>query len=325
MNPSKKIELIVSKSDAGSRLDKYLQQNLPQYSRSFFQKLINNTMVEIDGNIEKSSYKVDYNQKITLNIPQPELTNITPENIQLGIIYEDKHLVVVNKPPGMIVHPGAGVQKGTLVNALLYHCKDLSGVAGRLRPGIVHRLDKNTSGLLIVAKNDISHYHLVQQISERAVSRIYTALVWHNVISDKGKIESNINRSKKDRKLFTVANKGKKAVTFYEVIKRYRIFSFLRIQLQTGRTHQIRIHLNHIHHPVFGDPEYHGRQKQLGQIGKNEDKRFAKKLLEIMPRQALHAHELKFIHPVTKKRMEFSCEEPEDIKFVLKKLDEHKK
>ncbi len=321
MPSSKKISLQVSASDTGIRLDKFLQQQLPRYSRSFFRKLIDREQVTIHGRVVKASYPVSEGEQVDLVIPPPEQTEIIPQNIPLDILFDDEAVLVVNKPPGLVVHPGAGVRQGTLVNALMYHCTDLSGVGGRLRPGIVHRLDKNTSGLLVVAKNDEAHLTLSRQFADKSIRREYLALVWKILAEDRGTINTFVNRSKRDRTMFSVAAQGKKAVTHFRVAVRYGFLTLLKVQLETGRTHQIRIHLNHIHHPVFGDPDYHGRLKQLGQLEGQSDRSLAKKLLGIMPRQALHAHRLEFIHPLHDRKMEFQAPLPGDFQQVLNELE----
>ncbi len=220
------------------------------------------------------------------------------------------------------MHPGAGVRSGTLVNALLHHCRNLSGVGGRLRPGIVHRLDKNTSGVLVVAKDDESHYALQRQFSEKKVRRIYKALVWGILPEAKGEITTYLNRSKRDRKKFVVAREGKEAITTFEVITYYEFLTFVKVQLKTGRTHQIRVHFNYIHHPIFGDPEYSGRIKQLASLSRQEYRTIAQQLLKILPYQALHATLLGFEHPVTHQWMEFEVPIPPPFREVLDFLEE---
>lgn len=315
------LEYTVNRDEEALRVDKFLYNQLPRYSRTFFQKLIDNGQVTVNGASVKSSFKVSSGDVIRLEIPPPVETGIEAENIPLKIIYQDKDIIVIDKPAGMVVHPGAGVKSGTLVNALLYHCKDLSGIGGRLRPGIVHRLDKNTSGVLVVAKNDQAHIHLAKQLQERSMGREYTALVWHNLPDDQGEIDTTLNRSKKDRKKFTVTRQGRRAVTHFRVIRRFGFLTLMRIRLETGRTHQIRVHLNHIHHPVFGDPDYNGRTKQLSQVGKQSDRLLAKELLGNIDRQALHAGYLKLMHPSSGELLEFESPLPDDISTVLNKLN----
>ena len=246
--------------------------------------------------------------------------HLQAEDIPLDIVYEDEYLLVVNKPAGLVVHPGAGNRSGTMVNALLHHCRDLSTINGTLRPGIVHRLDKNTSGLLVVAKTDAIHLQLVRQFETRDITRIYQAVVWGNFRVKEGEIESLINRSKRDRQKMTVVkNHGKWALTTYKVLQSYNYFSLVELVLKTGRTHQIRVHLNHIHHPVFGDPDYNGRQNQLSQLPLSVRAK-AIDLLRIINRQALHAQKLSFIHPHIQQRMDFVSILPPDIKRLLAEL-----
>jgi 23S rRNA pseudouridine1911/1915/1917 synthase len=246
-----------------------------------------------------------------------------PQDIHLDIIYEDSDIIVINKPAGLIVHPGAGIRSGTMVNALLHHCKDLSGVGGRLRPGIVHRLDKNTSGLIVAAKNDNAHLKLSGQLQVKSMLRKYCSLVWFPVSESEGKIETYLARSKRNRKLFVVSEIGKKAITHFRVLKNFSFLSLLELQLETGRTHQIRSHLNYIHHPVFGDPDYNGRLKQLNQIQSGKDRELAKKLLGIINRQSLHAIQLRFNHPKTDEILTFNSELPEDMQKIIKNLEKN--
>jgi 23S rRNA pseudouridine1911/1915/1917 synthase len=321
MQSWKTISLTVTEADANLRIDKYLHSQIPNISRAFIQKLIDRELVLVNARSVKASFKISPGDTIQVEMPEAEVTEIIPENIPLDIRFEDEHLLVINKPAGLVVHPGAGIHSGTLVNALMYHCRDLSGVGGRLRPGIVHRLDKNTSGLLVVAKSDPAHLGLTQQLSQKKMVREYLALVWRVMEEDQGKIDSFLGRSKKDRTKFVVAKSGRQALTYYKVLKNYRFLSYLSVILGTGRTHQIRAHMNYLHHPVFGDPEYHGRGKQLGQLKTNEEKIFARELLNLISRQALHAYKLKFIHPVTGQEMSFEQPIPKDMQDVLDALE----
>jgi len=314
------VKLIVDRAFLGWRLDKYLHSQFPEKSRTFIQMVIKKGGVLVNGQWEKPSYKISPGENIVITFPKPVPLEILPENIPLEIIYEDTDLIVINKPPGMVIHPGAGNRSGTLVNALLYHFKELSKIGGVTRPGIVHRLDKDTSGVLVVAKNDEVHRKLSEQFSKKIAHREYLALVWHQVENQEGKIETFLNRSKRDRKLFSVTSTGKKAITKYEVVETFRFLTLLRLNLLTGRTHQIRIHLSYIHHPVFGDPQYHGRLKQLRQLKRHEDRLLAKKLLSIIDRQALHAQKLGFIHPTTGEKLSFKSPLPDDFKTVLSVL-----
>lgn len=320
MQPEKKYNLVVEPQHRNQRIDVFLSQQYSEYSRSYLQKLILREFVKVNNSPVKVSYKIEAGDQIELIIPLPVETALQAEQIPLDIVYEDSNLLVINKPAGMVVHPGAGVHEGTLVNALMHHCRDLSGIGGRLRPGIVHRLDKNTSGLLVVAKNDRAHLDLQNQFTEKAAQREYKALVWGELSPQKGHIETFVNRSKSDRKKFAVTVQGKPAVTLYEAEEIFSFLTLVSVQLKTGRTHQIRIHFKHIHHPVFGDPEYSGRQKQLNRLSSFSQKKFAVYLLKYMKRQALHACRLSFSHPVYQKTMEFSAPVPDDFKKLLEEL-----
>lgn len=314
------IELQATATEAGLRLDKFLHARLPDYSRNSLQKLITAGFVRVAEQPVKASYRLNGDETISLTIPPPQPTELVAQNIPIEIVYQDEALVVVNKPVGMVVHPGAGVHSGTLVNALLYHCEHLSDVGAPLRPGIVHRLDKNTSGLLVVAKTNLAHQRLSKQFAEKSATREYLALVWGNLENDQGTIDTLLNRSKRDRKMFTVAPRGKRAVTKFRVKQRFPFLTLVSVRLLTGRTHQIRIHFNYLHHPIFGDPDYHGRTKQLGRLEKQIDRQFAKHLLQLIPRQALHARQLGFVHPITGEQMVFRSTLPPDFQAVLDEL-----
>jgi len=305
------------------RLDKFLSLQLTEHSRSFLQKLIADKLVTVNDRPEKASYKLAVEDRVQVEIPPPEETEILPEDIPLEVVYEDPALLVVNKPAGMVVHPGAGNRNGTLVNALMHHCTDLSGIGGRLRPGIVHRLDKNTSGLLVIAKNDTAHVQLQQQFSEKSAYREYRALVWGKPDPATGEIENHLARSKSDRKLFTVADEGKIAITHYETEQSFEFLSLLNVRLKTGRTHQIRVHMRHLGHPVFGDPEYAGRDKQLNRLSALSRRNFAVYLLKHLKYQALHAFRLGFKHPINGEQMEFTVELPKKFVQLLEKVKKH--
>ncbi len=315
--PKKTYEFRVTVGDRGERIDRFLARKMPNFSRSYIQKLIEKQQVRVDARTVKPAFKLETDQYIVVEIPPPEETEIKPQPIPLDIVYEDNHLLVIHKPAGLVVHPGAGVQDATLVNALMYHCRDLSGVGGRLRPGIVHRLDKNTSGLLVVAKDDRTHLGLQKQFAEKTALREYRALVWGRLKEPSGRIETLVGRSPGNRKKFTVTQQGKLAITLYQTEQDYAFLTLVRVQLKTGRSHQIRIHFKHIHHPVFGDPEYGGRTKQLNHLVHLSDRRLAQKLLKIMPRQALHAYKLGFVHPISGEPMEFEIDLPPDFRQVL--------
>jgi len=291
----------VDNRETPERLDKFLVGVLKgRFSRTFVKKLIDGGNVTMDGKDVNAHYKVTSGENVKVAIPAPKVLELKPENIPLDIVYEDKDLVVINKKPGISVHPASGIFTGTLVNALLYHTKDLSGIGGVLRPGIVHRLDKGTSGLLVVAKNDITHVNLSGQFKNRTTKRKYIALARGIVQLDNGRIELPLARRKKNvtKMGISFVDKNKKnAITNYKVLKRFKDFTKLELLLETGRTHQIRVHLAHIGHPIIGDRLY-GSQKG-------------------MARQALHAKTLGFFHPATKKFMEFNSEIPQDMQGLI--------
>ncbi len=295
------INFVASKSDVGVRIDKFLSENIKDMSRSSIANVIENGSLLINGTVQNKKYKLKENDSIVFTIPDPVVYNVEAENIPLCIIYEDEDLLVVNKPKGMVVHPAPGNYSGTLVNALLWHCKDsLSGINGVLRPGIVHRIDKNTSGLLIVAKNDFAHNGLAEQIKVHSFKREYQAVVYGN-IKDNGTVDEPIGRSKKDRKKMCVTyENSKNAVTHYEVIENFGEFTHIKCILETGRTHQIRVHMASIGHPVAGDDVY-GPKKVITKLGG----------------QCLHAKTIGFIHPRTNEYMEFTSDLPKYFKKFL--------
>ncbi|TCT26847.1 ribosomal large subunit pseudouridine synthase D [Melghiribacillus thermohalophilus] len=285
------------------RIDKLLVKLNSDVSRTQVQGWIKDDFVKVNDETVKSNYKCQTGDRITWQMPEVEPLDIQAENIPLEIMYEDKDVLVVNKPRGMVVHPSAGHSSGTLVNALLYHCHDLSGINGMERPGIVHRIDKDTSGLLMVAKNDRAHMGLARQLSDKTVKRKYEAVV-HGVIShNSGTIDAPIGRDPKDRQKMAVVENGKEAVTHFQVLKRFQDFTHVECVLETGRTHQIRVHFQYINHPLAGDPKY-GPKKTLSIGG-----------------QALHARVLGFEHPVSGKWMEFEAEPPEVFQKVLDDLN----
>ena len=291
--------MIVEINDSGKRIDKYLNENT-EYTRSKIQKMIENGNILVNDIKVKDSYKVKENDYITIEALE-ETTDILPENIPLDIYYEDDDLIVVNKPSGIVVHPAPGNYTGTLVNALIYHTNNLSKVNTNIRPGIVHRIDADTSGLLLVAKNDKSHNILAEAIQKKEVVREYIALVEGIIMEDTATIDAPIGRDKKDRKKMTVTSENSKdAVTHIRVLERYKDSTLIRCKLETGRTHQIRVHLSYIGHPVVNDPVY-GHKKLI-------DKDFG---------QMLHAEKLGFVHPTTKEYMEFTAPVPERFKEIL--------
>ncbi|HEY7750717.1 MAG TPA: RluA family pseudouridine synthase [Ignavibacteriaceae bacterium] len=303
------------------RIDIFLTNSIENATRSKVQKLIESYLVKVNGKIVKSNYQLKPFDVIEATHPiSPRPENVEPEEIPLAIVYEDDSLLVVNKPAGMVAHPAYANYTGTLVNALLHHTKKLSKLNDAGRAGIVHRLDKDTSGLLVVAKDEWTHAKLSEQFSKHTVDREYHAICWGKFDENKGEISSNITRSKQDRKKFTTSKfEGKTALTYYEVIEEFDFTSYVRIKLKTGRTHQIRVHLSSIGKPVFGDPTYGGRQVRYGSdIPKI--KLLVQDLLKLMPRQALHAKTLGFIHPVKKEKMFFDSELPEDMISLISAL-----
>ena len=298
----------ISKENSKIRVDKFLSQNLENISRSYIHELIKNNDILVNGNHTTKNFVLSEKDIVSVNIPNPKEIDILPENIPINIVYEDDDLLIVNKEKGIVVHPAPGNYTGTLVNALLYKCKDsLSGIGGEIRPGIVHRIDKYTSGLLIIAKNDISHNFLAEQIKEHSFTREYEAIVYGNIKEDSGTIRTNISRHKIDRKKMAVTDiGGKLAVTHFTVLKRYGNFTHLRLNLETGRTHQIRVHMAYIKHPVLGDEVYANP--------KNNPFKF-------LTGQCLHAKSIGFIHPKTNKYIEFSSELPDYFKKVIYNLE----
>ena len=302
------IELTVPKEGAGQRLDSFAASALP-FSRNAVQRLIDSGDLLLNGEETVSKKKLREGDIISVSPPPPAVTETLPQDIPLDIVYQDADIIVINKPKGMVVHPAPGNPDGTLVNAPLWHVKDLSGIGGELRPGIVHRIDRMTSGLLVVAKNDAAHAELSAQLKTHSVSRVYYALAEGNFREDSGTVDAPIARAKNDRKKMAVDPSGRSAVTHWQVIKRFPLhpeqdITFLRIELETGRTHQIRVHMAYIKHPLVGDEVYgHGANK-LGITG-----------------QALHAGELRLTHPVTRERMAFTAPLPEEFENALALLE----
>ncbi len=319
-NSTKSIRVSVPPKALRKRIDVFLSQEDLGLSRAFIQKLISDHNILVDGKPIKPSYKLKGEEKIEIEVPPLKRPSLEPEDLPLDIVYQDSDLLVINKKAGMVVHPAAGNYSHTLVNALLFHCKDLSGINGVLRPGIVHRLDKNTSGLLVVAKNDFAHLGLTEQIKDKTLLREYFAITWGHMPTQEGIIEAPIGRAVKDRKRMAVTRlKGRESLTQYQVLERFDLCDLLSIRLKTGRTHQIRVHLSYLNHPVLGDPEYGGRQKWIKGIY-DKERPFAQKLLSLIDRQALNAKKLGFVHPRTNEYREFNSELPEDIESVLSLL-----
>ncbi|WP_139997977.1 RluA family pseudouridine synthase [Paenibacillus paridis] len=299
------LEWIAEAEQAGERVDKFVTDSMDEQgvSRTQVQEWIKAGAVLVDGKVAKANVKIAEGNKVVLHIPEPEEAAIVPENIPLEVIYEDSDLIVINKKRGMVVHPAPGHSSGTLVNALMYHCKDLSGINGMIRPGIVHRIDKDTTGLLMAAKNDLAHVSLAEQLKDHTVTRKYIALVHGNLPHDQGTIDAPIGRDQNDRKLFTVTERNSRhAVTHFHVLERLGDYTVVELQLETGRTHQIRVHMKYIGHPLAGDPVY-GRNKTVALKG-----------------QALHATLLGFTHPRSGERLEFEMPLPADFEFVLSNL-----
>jgi 23S rRNA pseudouridine1911/1915/1917 synthase len=297
-------EFLVLEENEGDRLDVYLSTELGDMSRSYIQKLIKEERVLVNNKIEKSKYVVKEDDNIKIDIPEPKLLEVEAENIPLEIVYEDSDVLVVNKPQGMVVHPAPGNYNGTLVNAILYHCKDkLSSINGVIRPGIVHRIDKDTSGLLMIAKNNNAHNFLAEQLKDHSITRKYE-FICHSIIKEDTKtVNAPIGRNPKDRLKMGVVSGGRNAVTHFTVLERLTNYTHVQAQLETGRTHQIRVHSAYIKHPILGDPLYGPKNTKFKLEG-----------------QALHAKTLGFIHPTTKEYMEFTSDTPEYFKKLLKIL-----
>ena len=294
----------IDENQEHQRLDKAVALFL-DVSRKRVKDLLDDNHIFVNGKSAKASYTTVLNDRITIEIPEDENTEVLPENIPLDIVYEDSDLIVINKPKGMVVHPAPGHYSGTLVNALLYHCKDLSGINGVNRPGIVHRIDKDTSGLLVVCKNDKAHKAISEQLANKTCHRQYVCIVHHPFSHEYGTIHAPIGRSEKDRKKMEVTSKNSKdAITHFTVLKNFREYAYVQCQLETGRTHQIRVHMQYIGHPIAGDPTY-GYRKTLETNG-----------------QLLHANKLEFIHPTSNEKMTFVIGLEKEFEQVLKELEE---
>ncbi len=302
-------EFIVEKEKAGKRLDAYLSLENNSISRTMIQKLIDENHIMVNEKVTKASYKVAEGDRITLEEVKPKEISLKAQDIAIDVIYEDKDIIVVNKPKGLVVHPANGNPDGTLVNAIMAICKgSLSGIGGEIRPGIVHRLDKDTSGIIIIAKNDEAHIKLSEQIKNREVKKTYIALVRGFVKENEATINMPIGRSPKDRKKMAVVKNGKNAITHIKVLERFNNYTLLQVNIETGRTHQIRVHLSQIGYPIVGDYTYSNGKNEFGIVG-----------------QCLHAKSLKFRHPITNEEMYLEAELPQYFKDVIKKLEETSK
>lgn len=297
-------EFLVEEDEEGDRLDVYLADQFVDMSRSYIQKIIKDKKVTVNGKIEKSKYLVKEEDKIVIEIPKPKVLEVVPQDITIEIVYEDDDIIIVNKPQGMVVHPAPGNYEGTLVNAILYHCKgNLSSINGVIRPGIVHRIDKDTSGILMIAKNNNAHNCLAEQLKDHSITREYE-FICHGVFKeDNVTVDRPIGRNPKDRLKMAIVPNGKRAVTHFEVIERFNGYTHVRARLETGRTHQIRVHAMSINHPLVGDPVYGPKNSKIKLNG-----------------QALHAKKLGFIHPTTKEYIEFDSELPDYFQKLLEKL-----
>lgn len=299
----------VTEDGKNVRADVFVSENEEDISRSFAGRLFSEGLAKVNGRAAKPSLKLKEGDVITFTLPEPEAIDAVPEDILLDIVYEDDSVLVINKPRGMVVHPAVGNERGTVVNAALFHCQgSLSGINGSVRPGIVHRIDKDTTGLLVIAKNDRAHKSLTDQLADRSLSRVYYALVNGNIKEDGGTVDAPIGRSPKDRKKMAVVPDGRSAVTDFEVIERFGAYTLVRCKLRTGRTHQIRVHMKHIGHSVVGDKAYGIKNERFALAG-----------------QLLHAKEISFIHPETGEKVTFSCPLPEDFAAVLEVLRKTKK
>lgn len=295
-----RLDWLIEPQDAGERIDKWLSEQVTDVSRSQIQQWVKDERVTVNGDLVKSNYKLSYEDRVVVDVPLPVNVSIPAEPMDLDIVYEDQDIVVVNKPRGLVVHPAPGHYTGTLVNGLLAHCNDLSGINGFLRPGIVHRIDKDTSGLIMIAKNDKAHASLAEQLQNHTVTRKYIGIVHGNIIHDEGTVDAPIGRDPRDRQAMTVTHSNsKQAVTHFVVLQRWEGFSLMEFKLETGRTHQIRVHMKFIGHPLVGDPKY-GKADHMPMEG-----------------QALHAGVLGFNHPSTREYMEFHQEMPEDMVQLL--------
>ncbi len=313
-------QLLFPEDRPPERLDVFIAECLPDISRSQLKKLIDSGRITLDGLTTKASNKLKGGESIQIDLPPPEPIETLAEPIPLQILYEDHELIVINKPAGMVVHPAAGHSHGTLVNALLYHCHDLAGIGGDLRPGIVHRIDKDTSGVIVATKNDLSHHHLAAQFKDHSIKRRYLALVHGGPDGHSGVIDQPIGRHPTQRKKMSSKSRhGKRAVTHWKIVKQYNVsrLTLLELQLETGRTHQIRVHFSEMNCPLVGDPLY-GNRSRTTAIKDME----LRQLIKQLPGQALHAQSLGFIHPKSGKYLEFFSEMPETLQSIVTYLDQ---
>ncbi|MCK5825990.1 MAG: RluA family pseudouridine synthase [Desulfuromusa sp.] len=313
-------QLLFPDDRPAERLDTFIAECLPDISRSQLKKLINSGQITLNGVATKASSKLKGGESIQVDLPPPEPIEALPEPIPLDVLYEDQDLIVINKPAGMVVHPAAGHPHGTLVNALLYHCQDLAGIGGDLRPGIVHRIDKDTAGVIVATKNDQSHQHLAAQFKDHSIKRRYLALIHGALDNHSGTIDQPIGRHPTQRKKMSGKSRNsKRAVTHWKIIKQYNIsrLSLLELQLETGRTHQIRVHFSEINCPLVGDPLYGNRSRAIA-----IKDMVLRQLIDQLPGQALHAQSLGFIHPRSGKYLEFFSETPETLKNIITYLDQ---
>lgn len=321
VSTSYQFDIIVPSGKKKERLDLFLTNQVENATRNKVQQAIRKGLVLVDGKPVRSSHTVAPGEVIRVTLLKSPPQRAIAEDIPLNIVYEDDHILVLNKPAGIVTHPAHGNRTGTLVNALLHHCNHLSTLNDAMRPGIVHRLDKDTTGLMVVAKTDAAHAYLAKQFSQRSIGREYWSIVWGIFARPAGIIEAHLGRSSSDRKKMAVVGEGKKAVTEFTVLQQFDYLSLVKLKLQTGRTHQIRVHMAHINHPVFGDPTYNGRHMVSGSRSSRQ-KSEVQNLLRIMTRQALHAKTIGFLHPMTRKRVEFDSDLPVDMQEVLAVLSQ---
>lgn len=320
MPRSRRLEFVIPAGQARERLDAWLANHVENATRSKVQQAIREGLVLVDGRPARNSHRVAPGETVSVTLPAPPPPDVAPEEIPLDVLYEDDHLIVVNKPAGMVTHPAHAHYSGTLVNALLHRWRDApADFPDPTRPGIVHRLDKDTSGLMVIARNETALTRLAAQFSARTTAREYQAIVWGTPAPPRGTIRASLGRSKSDRKKFAVSGSGKEAETGYEVLEAFEMLALVSLRLKTGRTHQIRVHMQHLGHPVFGDPAYGGRRMPGAGAGSAKKER-VHRWLGLVGRQALHAKTLGFLHPATRERMQFDSDLPADLAALLDDL-----